>query len=160
MTRGILRRSTSTTSHLFLSFYFLKNKNLYAPLNAADDIAWPQHQGEGHQVAEQETGEQDVGQLPASGLDHGGVVVAREHAGHEEGDEAAGQRKAHGADGPGAAGAQEVLGDLETELVVVVGLGAQGADLAEGLVLQLPDLEEGRQFGLKDCVTEVIGTII
>lgn len=113
-------------------------------MHAADDITRPQYQGEGHQVAEQETGEQDVGQLPAGGLDDGGVVVAREHAGHEEGDETAGQGEAHGADGPGAAGAQEVLGDLETELVVVVWLGAQGADLAEGLVLQLADLEKGR----------------
>lgn len=113
-------------------------------MHTADDITRPQHQGEGHQVAEQETGEQDVGQLPASGLDDGGVVVAREHAGHEQGDEAAGQGEAHGADGPGAASAQEVLRDLETELVVVVGLGAQGADLAESLVLQLADLDEGR----------------
>lgn len=143
MTRGMLRRST-TTSHFFLSIYFLKNKTLYAPLHAADDITWPQDQGEGDQVAEQETGEQDVGQLPAGGLDDGGVVVAREHAGHEEGDEAAGQGEAHGADGPGTAGAQEVLGDQETALVVVVWLGAQGADLAEGLVLQLADLEKGR----------------
>lgn len=113
-------------------------------MHAADDISRSQYQGEGHQVAEQETGEQDVGQLPAGGLDDGSVVVAREHAGHEQGDEAAGQGEAHGADGPGAAGAQEVLGDLETALVVVVWLGTQGADLAEGLVLQLADLEKGR----------------
>lgn len=78
--------------------------DLYAPLHAADDVARPQHQGEGHQVAQEEADEEDVGQLAASGLDDRGVVVAREHAGHEEGDEAAGEGEAHGADGPGASG--------------------------------------------------------
>lgn len=82
--------------------------------------------------------------------------MASEHAGHEQGDEASGQREAHGADGPGAAGAQEVLGDLETELVVEVGLGAQGTGLAEGLVFQLADLEKKGLFVLKDSVADVI----
>lgn len=84
--------------------------------------------------------------------------MAGEHTGHEEGDETAGQGEGHGADGPGAAGAQEVFGDLETELVVEVGLGAQRTGLAEGLVFQLADLEKKGFFVLKDSVVNVIGT--
>lgn len=112
----------------------------YLPLNSTDDVSGPEDESEGDQVAEHEAAEEHIGELSASSLDDRSVVVVSEHSRHEECGETAGEGETHGADGPGALGPQEVLRYVQTELVMVVGLGAQRTHDTLRLVVRVTDL--------------------
>lgn len=55
------------------------------PLKCADEVSWLEDEEEGHEVAEEDAREEDVGELPTGCLHDGSGVVTEEDGRHEEG---------------------------------------------------------------------------
>lgn len=104
------------------------------PLNTANNIVWPQHQGESNTIAHQDACQQDVAQLPARGSHHGGIVVSDEHPAYEHCDEDASGAQGHGSNSPPAVRTQVFLGDGNAGYVQYIWNCSLFASLALGWV--------------------------